>query len=128
MSITYRGFSTLQHSKKYSLTDFELARQDLLNYFSIRKGEKLMQPAFGTVIWDMLFEPLTEDTQNVITSDITRIVSYDPRLAVGQVAVQQQDNGFLVQLTLAYVPTNQTATINLAFDRNANKLNNYTTY
>jgi phage baseplate assembly protein W len=128
MSITYRGFSTLQHSKKYSLTDFELARQDLLNYFSIRKGEKLMQPAFGTVIWDMLFEPLTEDTQNVITADITRIVSYDPRLAVGQVAVQQQDNGFLVQLTLAYVPTNQTATINLAFDRNANKLNNYTTY
>jgi phage baseplate assembly protein W len=128
MAITYRGFSTLQHSKKYSLTDFELARQDLLNYFSIRKGEKLMQPAFGTVIWDMLFEPLTEDTQNVITSDITRIVGYDPRLSVGQVAVQQQDNGFLVQLTLAYVPTNQTATINLAFDRNANKLNNYTTY
>ena len=128
MAITYRGFSTLQYSKKYSLTDFELARQDLLNYFSIRKGEKLMQPSFGTVIWDMLFEPLTEDTQNVITSDITRIVSYDPRLAVGQVAVMQQDNGFLVQLTLAYVPTNQTATINLAFDRNANKLNNYTTY
>lgn len=122
MSIIYRGFSTLQNAKKYSLTDFELARQDLLNYFSIRKGEKLMQPNFGTVIWDMLFEPLTEDTQQTITADISRIVAYDPRLQVGQVAVLQQDNGYLIQLTLAYVPTNQTATINLNFDRNTQKL------
>jgi len=125
MAIIYRGFSTLQNAKKYSLTDFELARQDLLNYFSIRKGEKLMQPNFGTIIWDMLFEPLTEDTQQTITADITRIVAYDPRLAVGQVAVLQQDNGYLIQLTLAYVPTNQTATINLNFDRNSQKLQTY---
>lgn len=125
MSIIYRGFSTLQNAKKYSLTDFDLAQQDLLNYFSLRKGEKLMQPNFGTIIWDMLFEPLTEDTQQTITADITRIVSYDPRLQVGQVAVLQQDNGYLIQLTLAYVPTNQTATINLNFDRNKQKLNSY---
>lgn len=119
---TYRGFSTKVNAKKYSLYDYELAKQDLLNYFHIRKGEKLMQPNFGTVIWDLLFEPLTEDTQQIITSDITRIISYDPRLAVGQVAVQQQINGFLIQLTLAYVPTNQTETINLNFDRNSQTL------
>jgi hypothetical protein len=122
MAIIYRGFSTLVNQKKFNLTDFELARQDLLNYFGIRKGEKLMQPDFGTIIWDMLFEPLTEDTQQTITADITRIVSYDPRLSVGQVEVLQRDNGFLVQLTLAYVPTDQTATINLNFDRNRQKL------
>ena len=122
MAIIYRGFSTLVNQKKFNLTDFELARQDLLNYFGIRKGEKLMQPDFGTIIWDMLFEPLTEDTQQTITADITRIVSYDPRLSVGQVEVLQRDNGFLVQLTLAYVPTDQRATINLNFDRNTQKL------
>jgi phage baseplate assembly protein W len=120
--ITYRGFSTRQNVKKYVLTDFELARQDLLNYFSIRKGEKLMQPSFGTIIWDMLFEPLTEDTQQVITDDITRIISYDPRIAIGQVAVQQQTNGFLIQLTLSYVPTDQVETISLSFDRNSKTL------
>ena len=120
--ITYRGFSTRQNVKKYVLTDFELARQDLLNYFSIRKGEKLMQPGFGTIIWDMLFEPLTEDTQQVITDDITRIISYDPRIAIGQVAVQQQTNGFLIQLTLSYIPTDQVETISLSFDRNSKTL------
>jgi phage baseplate assembly protein W len=119
---TYSGFSTKQNAKKYRLTDFELAKQDLMNYFNIRKGEKLMQPSFGTIIWDMLFEQLNEDTQQIITQDVTKIVSYDPRLRVGRVAVTQQANGFLIELTLAYVPTNQSDTISLNFDRNSNTL------
>jgi phage baseplate assembly protein W len=120
--ITYRGFSTKLNAKKYSVTDFALAKQDLINYFHIRKGEKLMNPSFGTIIWDMLFDPLTEDTQQIITNDITRIVSYDPRLAVGQIAVTQQDTGFLIQITLSYIPNDQTETINLNFDRNNQRL------
>jgi phage baseplate assembly protein W len=122
MTITYRGFSTAQNAKKYTLTDFELAKQDLINYFNIRKGAKLMQPGFGTVIWDMLFEPLDESTQQTISQDVTRIVSYDPRLRVGQVAITQQDTGFLIQITLSYVPSNQVAQLALNFDRNSQTL------
>ncbi len=118
----YKGFSTLRNSKKYTLTDFELAKQDLINYFNIRKGEKLMQPGFGTIIWDMLFEPLDETTQQIITQDVQKIVSYDPRLAVGQVAVTQESNGLLIQVTLSYVNTDQRDTMNLNFDRNSQRL------
>ena len=119
---TYRGFSTLLNAKRYSTTDYELVRQDLLNYFNIRKGEKLMQPSFGTIIWDMLFEPLDEISQQTISQDISRIVSYDPRLRVSEVAVNQEENGFLIQLTLVYVPTNQVDTLILNFDRNSQSL------
>ena len=122
MAITYRGFSTAQHAKKYTLTDFELAKQDLINYFNIRKGQKLMQPGFGTIIWDMLFEPLDESTQQFISQDITRIVSYDPRLRVGQVAITQQETGFLIQITLSYVLNDQSAQIELNFNRNSQTL------
>jgi hypothetical protein len=122
MATIYRGFSTLQSKKKYSLTDYELARQDLLNYFQIRKGQKLMQPNFGTIIWDQLFEPLNETTQGRITADIKRIASYDPRLRINQVSVVTQTNGLQVQLTLSYVPTDQTESIMLNFDRNATTL------
>ena len=119
---TYRGFSTRLNAKKYRLTDFELAKQDMINHFEIRKGEKLMNPQFGSIIWDMLFEPLTEDTKQIITNDITRIVSYDPRLAVQQVAVSEQDNGFLIAIDVSYIPTDQTQTIALNFDRANNRL------
>ena len=77
---------------------------------------------FGTVIWDMLFEPLDESTQEIISRDITRIVGYDPRLVVNQAEVTQQDTGFLIQITLTYIPYNQTESLSLAFDRTNNKL------
>jgi phage baseplate assembly protein W len=119
---TYNGFSTLVNQKKYSLTDYALAKQDLINYFNIRKGAKLMQPNFGTIIWDQLFEPLNETTQSIITSDINRIVAYDPRLQVNSVTVTQQTNGLMIQILLTYIPSNQTETLALNFDSKASTL------
>jgi len=119
---TYRGFSTLQNYKTYTLTDFQLAQQDLINYFSIKKGEKLMQPNFGSDIWATLFEPLDETTQAIITADINKIVNYDPRLAITEINVTKQNNGFLIQMNISYVPTDETATILLNFDRNSQTL------
>jgi phage baseplate assembly protein W len=119
---TYRGFSTLVNKKKYSLTDYALAKQDLINYFYIRKGQKLMQPKFGTIIWDQIFEPLNETTREIITADIKRIVNYDPRLSVNQVTVTEVTNGIQIQLSLSYIPTNQVDTLKLQFDKNSGTL------
>ena len=119
---TYNGFSTLENKKKYNLTDFALAKRDFLNYFNIRKGDKLMQPSFGTVIWDQLFEPLNETTQTIITNDIKKIISYDPRLSVNGVTVTQQSNGIMIEISLTYIPTNQSEKLLLNFDSNSQKL------
>lgn len=114
---TYKGFSTYNRSKKFRLTDFELVKQDLINHFNIRKGEKLMNPDFGTVIWDTLFNPLDQDTVNIIQQDVRRIIAYDPRLAATNVLVTQYDRGIQIQLDLTYIPNNQTGTIQFRFDQ-----------
>jgi phage baseplate assembly protein W len=75
MTIRYRGFSTVNQVKKFRLTDFELVKQDLINHFSIRKGEKLMNPNFGSIIWNMLYEPLTADVKSVLVEDVKKIVA-----------------------------------------------------
>jgi len=116
---TYRGFSTLVNKKKYSLTDYALAKQDLINYFQIRKGSKLMQPSFGTIIWNQMFEPLNETTRDIITNDIKRIVGYDPRLLINTISVTEELNGIQLQITLTYVPSDQTETLNLNFNRSS---------
>ena len=81
-----------------------------------------MQPSFGTIIWEQLFEPLNESTQEIITGDIKRIVGYDPRLTINQVTVTQQTNGLMIQLSLSYVPSNQNTTIALNFDNRSQTL------
>ena len=122
MPILYRGFSTVNRSKKFRVTDVELVKQDLLNHFHIRKGEKLMQPNFGSIIWSLLFEPMDDHINKLIVEDVQRIVGYDPRLGLQNITVVTQDNGLQIELDLVYIPTNQATTMSLNFDANAGKL------
>jgi phage baseplate assembly protein W len=113
----YNGFSTYNRSKKFRLSDFELAKQDLFNHLHIRKGEKLMNPKFGTIIWDMLFEPLTEEVKTTIADDLNTIVSYDPRLTVNSLKLTAYQNGIQVAIELTFVQTNQRDLLKMNFDR-----------
>jgi phage baseplate assembly protein W len=113
----YKGFSTFNRYKKYRLTDYELAKQDLFNHFQIRKGEKLMNPGFGSEIWDLLFEPFTEEIKQRIVADIETVVRYDPRISVDSVLVTQFEYGIQVELSLTYIPTNQTELLMMQFDQ-----------
>jgi phage baseplate assembly protein W len=119
---TYFGFSTYNRLRKFTLTDFELVRQDLFNHFSIRKGEKLMNPKFGTIIWDLLFEPLTDNIRDIITDDIKTIVEYDPRIAADNVVITEYDRGIQIELELRYVLTNQSSAMALKFERDSRTL------
>jgi phage baseplate assembly protein W len=122
MAILYKGFSTINRSKKFRATDVDLVKQDLLNHFNIRKGEKLMQPNFGSIIWGLLFEPMDANTNQLIVDDVNRIVGYDPRLGVTNITITPQEYGIQIELDLVFIPTNQTTQLSLNFDANANKL------
>jgi phage baseplate assembly protein W len=122
MTILYRGFSTQNRSKKFRVTEFDLVRQDLINHFHIRKGEKLMNPNFGSIIWNTLFEPLTQEVRQVIIDDVKKIVSYDPRLAVDRVTIDEYEQGIQVLIDLRYVTTDQRNILRLKFDRESQKM------
>lgn len=120
--IMYRGFSTIGRNKKFRLTDFELVKQDLINHFHIHKGEKLMNPNFGTIIWNVLYEPLTEDLKSVITADVKAIAAYDPRIAIDNIIITEFDRGIQIELELRYLQTNQTNLMNLRFDQQSSTI------
>jgi phage baseplate assembly protein W len=115
----YNGFSTYNRSKHFRITDFELVKQDLINHFNIRKGEKLMNPDYGTVIWDTLFDPLDDDTKNIIVQDVKRIIGSDPRVGAQNVIVTQFESGIQIEIDLIYISTNQRNLLSLTFDRNS---------
>ncbi len=122
---TYTGFSTYNRVKKFRLTDFELVKQDLFNHFHIRKGEKLMQPKFGTIVWNVLFEPFTEDIRNLITEDVKAVVNYDPRINVEQVKVIEYTNGIQIEIDLRYILDNRADQLVMQFDRQSGTLTGY---
>ena len=118
----YTGFSTYNRYKKFRLTDFDLVQQDLFNHFNIRKGEKLMNPEFGTIIWGMLFEPLTEGLRKTITADIKRIVGYDPRISTNSIRLDEFASGLQISISVTYLVENKNYNIVFNFDRDSKTL------
>jgi phage baseplate assembly protein W len=122
MANTYKGFSTLAPSRNFRLTDFDLIKQDIINHFNIRKGEKLMRPNFGTIIWNVLHEPFTDDLKSVIAQDVKAIASYDPRVSFDNIVITEYDQGIQIELQLRYVPTNQINLMMMNFNNATNTL------
>jgi|TARA_B110000503_G_scaffold61562_1_gene97582 phage baseplate assembly protein W len=115
----YKGFSTVNlDNSSYNLYDLAIIKQDIINHFHIRKGEKLSNPNFGTIIWDVLFEPLTQDLKNAIIDDVNAILANDPRVVPQQVLVTEYENGIQLECTLTYLPYNITESLRFTFDQN----------
>jgi len=115
----YKGYNTIGNkSTKTRLEDSELIKRDLMNHFNIRKGEKLMNIEFGTIIWDVLFEPLTEDLRDAIVEDVTEIANYDPRIITESVLVDEYENGILVEVSIRYKNTSEVESMRFMFDQN----------
>jgi hypothetical protein len=119
----YKGFSTVVETDAIpSQYDFDVIKQDLLNRLNTRKGERVMNPKFGTIIWDLIYEPLTPDVKQKIADDLNTILTSDPRLIPTQINIVEQDYGFFIELTVNYANTDQSEQIKFSFDRNAGLL------
>ena len=118
---TFIGFNTIGQYKKFTLTDFDLIKRDLLNAFNIRQGQVPGRPAFGTLIWDFVFEPQVIQTQNQMQAEIQRVVAGDPRIVVSDVQTYPQENGILIQIALTVVPTQNSEILSIFFDQQQRK-------
>jgi phage baseplate assembly protein W len=114
----YKGFSTADPTNYGSkLFDFDLIKQDILNHFNTRKGERVMNPTFGTIIWDLIMEPLTPQIKELLTQDVTTICTFDPRVNPIQIKINEYDQGYLIEVTLEMKNTDERSTLKLAFDQ-----------
>lgn len=119
-SRAYRGISTVDpDATNVVLYDIELIKQDIINHFHIRQGEKLSDPSFGTIIWDVLFEPLTDGLKDAIVQNVSKIINYDPRVTVDQIIVDSYESGIQIECTLTYLPYNISESLRMKFDESA---------
>jgi phage baseplate assembly protein W len=120
-SRSYKGLSTVSaDSNSFALYDINLIKQDIINHFHIRQGEKLENPEFGTIIWELLFDPLTEDVKNLIIENVKTVINSDPRVKTDQVTVSVYETGIQVECELTYLPYNISEALRFKFDQDNN--------
>jgi len=113
----YKGFSTLGANQGVKLFDFELIKQDIINHFNTKKGERVMNPEFGCIIWDLLMEPMTDRVRDLLKEDIQRICTSDPRVTPTQMDLIEYPNGYFLEITLVLNGTDQSDQLKLTFDQ-----------
>ena len=142
----YKGFSTKSFNYSspttivgtldndfgpFNLSDKNLIIMDLINHFNIRKGEKLMNPTYGCLIWDRLFDPLTPDLKDAIYKDVAAIIKSDPRISViNSVTIQESPDGhgLLLDAQIVIKSTNELVNLNLQFDGTKGVVNSTVAY
>ena len=113
---TFIGFNTQNQYKKFTLTDFALIKRDLLNAFNIRQGQLPGRPAYGTVLWDFLFENQLEELQTSIVTEVQRVAGGDPRIYISDTQVYPQENGILIEIELQVIPSDNAQRLSIFFD------------
>lgn len=114
------GYTTIgQENSSKILRDLELAKQDLINHFNIRKGEKWTNPNFGSDLPYLVFQPLDEITVGQIKDDVRTVVSYDPRFSLVSelIDVREDESYVTVVMQLNYLPSTTATELAVKFDK-----------
>lgn len=121
MDYIYKGFSTkqYQHDKNFVMTDIDLVKEDLINHIFTRRGERLRMAQFGTVIPDIMFEPITADTISRIEADLRMVFEYDPRVQLVELLVIPliDESAIIALADLRYVELNTTDRLTLRIEQ-----------
>lgn len=114
----YKGYTSV--GRDYvdtAATDEVLIRMDLMNHFNTRMGERVMNPDFGCLVWQYLFDPFTDEAKFAIVENIQDIIKQDPRVVLDKIDVTEYEHGLQVILDLVYDGNDQVQQMQVAFDQ-----------
>ena len=88
--------------------DASAIKQAIVNLLLTNKGERLMNPTYGSDIRSYLFEPMDYGTANQIKNNIRdTIETFEPRISILRISATPNfdDNGFDITMTYRIVGT-----------------------
>ena len=112
----YYGYNTIGANKKFTLTDFDLIKRDLLNALLIKQGELPGRPEIGTEIWNYVFDGITDVNLKRIESSMRETIQRDPRVSVQDMKFYNRDNGLLMEIEVQTKVTDENQLLRLFLD------------
>lgn len=102
-----------------SFSSYEQAKANLKNLLMTKKGERIMQPNFGTGLHSLLFEPMDSDFETKLEQTITRNVNYWlPYINIEEIDIEMTDamkDNHIAHMTIQFTVGNQIETQQITF-------------
>jgi len=103
--VTFIGFSTFgKRTGTNVLEDKDLAVRDLLNHFYTRRGERLGEPEFGSILPDLIFEQFDQVIIDSADEDVRKIIDADPRWSLVEYNLDIGEQSITIAINLSYIP------------------------
>jgi phage baseplate assembly protein W len=116
MATIFRGFNTVDKNKApFTLSDEELIKRDLLNHFYTKRGERFMRPTFGSIIHDIIMNPLDAMTESDVREDIERIIETDSRVRLDDIRMLVEDHTVRCEVDISFNVLRTSDTLYLEF-------------
>jgi phage baseplate assembly protein W len=81
----------------------DAVRNNLINYFLTGKGERYMNPSFGSGLPSELFEQITEDKLNVLRMKIQQeLLDYFPKVVTNEISLAANPDNNSIEFYLKY--------------------------
>jgi phage baseplate assembly protein W len=123
MALLFKGFNTIGQRSKFTLTDFDLIKRDLLNAFSIKAGEVPGRPEYGSIIHTLVFENMTNDIVEQFDAEVRRIIAGEPRVALQDLKLYAVEHIILAEVFLDTIPDSSPEKLILEFDTDQKTVN-----
>jgi len=114
----YTGYSSVANTEiDTRLHDLELVKQDLMNHFNTRIGERVGRPNWGSIIWDLLFDLSDSRTESLVVQDALRIIGEEPRVKLLELVPNINLEQHKIELTIKIlaVETNMDEIFTISF-------------
>jgi phage baseplate assembly protein W len=102
-----------------AFTAYEQAKSNLRNLLSTKKGERIMQPEFGSGLHSLLFEPMDVNFENKLQDAITDTVNFWlPYITIEEIDIEMTDemkDRNYAQINITFSVGNQIETDTVTF-------------
>jgi phage baseplate assembly protein W len=102
-----------------AFSSFEQAKANLRNLLSTKKGERVMQPNFGTGLHELLFEPMDSEFEAKLQETITKNVNYWlPYINIEEIDIEMTDemkDRHIANMNIQFTVGNQIETQQITF-------------
>jgi phage baseplate assembly protein W len=102
---------------KLSYTTEEQSISNLKNLLLTRKGERPFQPFFGTDVYSLLFEQLTDDLEESLSNSLTADIKFWlPYIIINSIVINVNEDTNRVNISLNYKVTETGANRNITMN------------
>ena len=83
--------------------DRSAVRNSLFNIFNWRRGQRILNPLFGNIIYEYVYEPLNDITLKNLRAGVLQMLEYEPRISIISLDITPNIEQHTIYVQLKYI-------------------------